>query len=68
MTCVHLKKLYDLCQTNHLQISSSELVRIVCQQCGIEEVCPSVGDAEYGQRHPEPRSTDSAEEAQSCKS
>lgn len=58
MTCTHLQKLYELCDQNQLQFSSSDLVRIVCKQCEREEVCPSVlvsdydavhGDAEAGQ-------------------
>jgi len=27
------------------------MVRIVCPQCGLEEVCPSVYTAEYDKRH-----------------
>ena len=46
MTCVHLRKLYELCDENQLAFSSSDLVRIVCKQCEREEVCPSalIGD------------------------
>ena len=46
MTCVHLRKLYELCDENQLEFSSSDLVRIVCKQCEREEVCPSalIGD------------------------
>jgi hypothetical protein len=47
MTCVHLKQLYQLCQENHLRFSGSDLVHIVCQQCGEQEVCPSVLSDEY---------------------
>ena len=41
MACVHLQQLYQLCQENHLRLSSSDLVHIVCEQCGKQEVCPS---------------------------
>lgn len=41
MPCVHLKELFRLCDENHLKISSSELVHVVCQQCQKQEVCPS---------------------------
>lgn len=41
MPCVHLKELYQLCQDQKLQLSSSDLIHIVCQQCEREEVCPS---------------------------
>jgi hypothetical protein len=53
MTCKHLKELYDICQTHQLKLSSSDLIRIVCPQCGIEEVCPSVLEEEYETRHHE---------------
>ncbi|QDU92748.1 hypothetical protein [Lignipirellula cremea] len=42
MSCVHLKKLYQLCQENQLRLSSSDLIHIVCTQCEKEEVCPSI--------------------------
>jgi hypothetical protein len=51
MTCEHLKNLYQMCQTHNLKLSSSELIRIVCTQCGVEETCPSVLSAEYETRH-----------------
>jgi hypothetical protein len=53
MTCKHLKDLYEICETHRLKLSSSDLIRIVCPQCGIEEVCPSVLADEYDTRHPE---------------
>ena len=42
MPCVHLKKLYELCQLHELRLSSSDLIHIVCSQCGVVDVCPSV--------------------------
>lgn len=51
MTCKHLKALYETCQENHLRFSSSDLIRIMCPECGIEEVCPSVLYEEYDLRH-----------------
>jgi hypothetical protein len=51
MTCKHLHDLYELCQTHRLKLSSSDLIRIVCPQCGVEEVCPSVLAEEYETRH-----------------
>lgn len=41
MTCVHLQQLVHLCQESDLRLSSSDLIHIVCQQCGKQEVCPS---------------------------
>jgi hypothetical protein len=51
MTCKHLKDLYDICQKHQLRLSSTDLIRIVCPQCGVEEVCPSMLADEYDQRH-----------------
>jgi hypothetical protein len=42
MTCIHLRELYQLCQSENLKLSSSDLIHIVCQQCGEQEVCPSL--------------------------
>ena len=47
MACEHLRKLYELCDENQLEFSSSDLVRIVCKQCEKEEVCPSVLSTQY---------------------
>jgi hypothetical protein len=55
MTCKHLKELYALCESHNLKLSSADLIRIVCPQCGVEEVCPSVLNEEYEIRHREPK-------------
>ncbi|MBP89064.1 MAG: hypothetical protein CMJ64_20505 [Planctomycetaceae bacterium] len=41
MACVHLRKLYQLCQEDGLRISSSDLIHFVCDKCGVKDVCPS---------------------------
>ncbi|HID24807.1 MAG TPA: hypothetical protein EYP14_20740 [Planctomycetaceae bacterium] len=41
MVCIHLRQLYQLCLEQQIRLSSSDLVRIVCQQCGEQEICPS---------------------------
>lgn len=41
MICVHLQKLYQLCQQHELRLGAVDLVRIVCRQCGAQDVCPS---------------------------
>lgn len=41
MTCVHLQQLYRLCQQHDLKLGASDLIRLVCRQCGAQEVCPS---------------------------
>lgn len=51
MTCMHLQQLYRLCQEHDLKISSSDLVRVVCRQCGEQEVCPSTLATEYDALH-----------------
>lgn len=53
MTCSHLQQLFQLCQNSELKLSSSDLIHIVCKQCGKEEVCPSVLVEDYDSRHPE---------------
>jgi len=51
MSCKHLKELYDLCARNNVKLSSTDLIRMVCPQCGIEEECPSLLCADYEARH-----------------
>ncbi len=41
MTCVHLRKLYELCQTHELKLAGADLIHIICHECGEKEVCPS---------------------------
>ncbi len=47
MTCTHLKQLYQLCRDSQIQLSSTDLIHIVCKQCENVEVCPSVLYEEY---------------------
>ena len=47
MTCVHLRKLYQLCQDDQIKLSGADLIHIVCEKCGVKEVCPSVLMDEY---------------------
>jgi hypothetical protein len=49
MICVHLKELFQLCQENEIRISSADLVRVVCHQCGAHEVCPSALTSEFSE-------------------
>ena len=51
MTCRHLTDLFEVCRTHNLKLSSSDLIRIVCPACGIEEECPSLMCDQYEQRH-----------------
>ena len=59
MTCVHLQQLYQLCQDQKLQLSSSDLIRIVCKQCEKEEVCPSTLVSDHDPERHEEQPTDS---------
>ncbi len=54
MPCEHLHELFETCRRNNLRLSSSDLIRIVCPHCGVEEVCPSVLCDEYDARHEQP--------------
>jgi hypothetical protein len=47
MTCVHLRQLYKLCEEHDLKLSGTDLIRVVCNQCGEQEVCPSMLTSEY---------------------
>lgn len=47
MPCVHLNQLYQLCRDSQLQLSSADLIHIVCKQCNQEEVCPSMLFEQY---------------------
>lgn len=47
MTCIHLRKLYEICESSEIRLSSADLVHIVCKQCGHKEVCPSTIIDEY---------------------
>jgi len=42
MTCVHLRRLYQICQQEGVKLSAPDLIHIVCPQCGEKEVCPSM--------------------------
>ena len=47
MPCVHLKQLYKLCQENEIKIGGLDVVRLVCKQCDVKDVCPSVLTDEF---------------------
>jgi len=53
MSCRHLRELYDICRTHSLKLSSSDLIRIVCPECGISEQCPTLLCDEYEQQQRE---------------
>ena len=47
MTCTHLRELFQLCQKHDMKITGTDLVRVVCNECGVQEVCPSTLTDEY---------------------
>ena len=48
MVCEHLRELYQLCTSEQIRLSSSELVHFVCKQCDKHDTCPS-NLMEYGE-------------------
>lgn len=53
MPCVHLNKLYQLCQDEGLRLGGSDLIHVICPQCGVQDVCPSMLSEQYEALHPE---------------
>lgn len=41
MTCTHLKEISRVCEDNGLKLGRTDLVRVVCGECGEQEVCPA---------------------------
>lgn len=66
MTCVHLQKLYDLCNKEELKISGGDLVHLVCTQCNKQEVCPSLLMESYESTHPDEEADESQSEEQAA--
>jgi hypothetical protein len=50
MACIHLQQLVKLCEQHEIKLSSSDLIRMMCSQCGEQEVCPSNLMDEYDAR------------------
>ncbi len=67
MACIHLQQLVQLCREQELRLASSDLIRMVCTQCGEQEVCPSMLTDEYDarQEHSEPAESDAAGQTRS---
>ena len=63
MTCVHLKQLYQICERSQIKLSATDIVRIVCRECGVQEVCPSVLMEEYDAMHAEKDADNDTSEA-----
>jgi hypothetical protein len=63
MTCTHLQQLYQLCRDHNLKVGGTDLVRFICEQCGAQEVCPSLLLEEYeAQEHDEAAKVDADQE------
>ena len=47
MVCVHLRRLYQLCRDEKLRLGGSDLIHLICQNCGIQEGCPATFDEHF---------------------
>ena len=50
MPCVHLRQLIQLCEDNQIKVGGADMIHFVCEQCGIQEVCPDMMLDEYDAR------------------
>jgi hypothetical protein len=41
MTCIHLKEINRVCEDSGLKLGRTDLIRVVCKECGDQEVCPA---------------------------
>ena len=57
MICEHLRELYALCEQHQLRLGGSDLIRIVCKQCELDETCPSVIMDHYDSMSPDDEET-----------
>jgi hypothetical protein len=53
MPCIHLRQLFQLCEDYQIKLGGTEVVHFVCEQCGMQEVCPDMLMDEYDARHPD---------------
>ena len=64
MACIHLQQLVKLCEKHEIKLASSDVIRMMCSQCGEHEVCPSTLTDEYDAREAiqleSPKSVDEA--------
>lgn len=63
MTCVHLRKLYALCQEHELKLAGPDLIHIICPECGEKEVCPSAMMEELAEEDGDTAPSDTAPDA-----
>lgn len=40
MTCVNLQTIYRVCEETGVAIGKTDLIRMVCNECADQEVCP----------------------------
>ena len=60
MPCVHLRELIQLCEDHDIKVGGSDVVHLVCKQCGQQEVCPDVMIDEYDARSEQDSSDEAA--------
>ncbi len=63
MSCAHLKRLFDMCRQEDIKIGGTDVVRIVCKQCGAEEVCPTMLTDQYETLHEDKADNEDEENA-----
>lgn len=62
MPCVHLRQLIQLCEENQVTMGGSDVIHLVCHQCGQQEVCPDMLMDEYDARQDEEHPPTEAED------
>ncbi|MEM8667262.1 MAG: hypothetical protein AAGG48_07085 [Planctomycetota bacterium] len=53
MSCVHLQTLFQFCEGQRLRIATADLVRMVCEHCERDEVCPHMQMELFEAKHPD---------------
>lgn len=64
MSCVHLRRLYKLCEDEDIKLGGTDLLHIVCTQCGVKETCPDVLMDEYESDELEPPASQNQENSE----
>lgn len=52
MPCVHLRQLIQLCEDHQIKVGGADVIHLVCNECGQQEVCPDMLMDEYDRRDP----------------
>lgn len=41
MPCTRLKQLFEACKESKMPLGGLDVIRFICKQCNVKEVCPS---------------------------